>query len=225
VNKAVDHSPRPEDRRTIRILHAINLLFCRVYHHLTIISPLRIERRGAAIIVCNHISSLDPMLLQAACPKRLIVWMMASEYMDLPMLGWAFGTIGVIPVQRDGHDSGPLRAALRALAAGRVIGIFPEGEISTDGQLRSFQNGVALLAIKSKAPVYPVYQDGTHRNRTMLGAYADPANAFITFGSPVEIIYGNSSKENIDQTAAAIQNAVSQLGQQVHDYMQRVKHI
>ena len=68
-------------------------------------------RRGAAILVCNHVSGLDPMLIQSLVP-RLIVWMMAKEYYDLKALAWFYEAVEAIPVQRSGRDLAATRAAL-----------------------------------------------------------------------------------------------------------------
>src|SRR4051812_46381153 len=105
---------RPEDRPIIRLLQAVDVCFARIYHRLSVRSPQKLPRKGAAILVCNHISGLDPVLIQSVCP-RLITWMMAKEYFDVPGMGWFFKTIGVIPVQRSGRDLSATRAAMRAL--------------------------------------------------------------------------------------------------------------
>jgi 1-acyl-sn-glycerol-3-phosphate acyltransferase len=184
--KQIDHR-RPEDRLTIQALKAVNTLFGRVYHRLDILNACPIPRTGPAIVVCNHISGLDPLLLQSACSKRLITWMMASEYMDLPGLGWFFRTIGVIPVERSGKDSGPLRAALRALQQGRVLGIFPEGRISKTGELLPFQTGVGMIAAKSGATVFPAYQTGPHLGREVTAGVLIPTTARLAFGPPLKL--------------------------------------
>ncbi len=210
---------RPEDRTLIRALHTIDRLYARIYHDLTVVTPSQLPADGPAILVCNHISSLDPVLLQAVCPTRVITWMMAKEFMTLPVLGWAFRTLEVIPVERSGRDTGPLRAALRDLARGRVVGIFPEGAFSTDGQLRAFHTGVSLMAIKSGAPVYPAYTDGTQRNADMLRAYLVRNRAFVGFGPPVEFDRSNSSRKNLESVTGRIRQSVEELSQEVHHRM------
>src|SRR2546423_79348 len=130
VRKTAGKHSRPESRPIIRLLQAVDMCFARIYHRLTILSPCRLPRDGPAILVCNHTSALDPLLIQSACP-RLITWMMASEYYELPGLNWVFRTIGAIPVDRSGRDLAATRAALRALQRGGVLGVFPEGRIET----------------------------------------------------------------------------------------------
>src|SRR6185369_16448877 len=97
------HPPpsRPENRPIIRVLQAIDVCFSRLYHRLNVRSPQQLPRDGAAILVSNHISGLDPLLIQSVCP-RLIRWMMAKEYMEVFGLRWVFKRVGIIPVARSG---------------------------------------------------------------------------------------------------------------------------
>ena len=206
---------RPEDRIPIQAMRAVDTLFARVYHHLDILRPAQLPRRGAGILICNHVSSVDPLLLQSASPQRLIIWMMAKEYMKLPALGRCFKTLGVIPVDRDHHDSGSLRAALRALKDGRILGIFPEGKIGDphpDGDMLPFHTGAALMALKANVPVYPAYQDGTQRGKDMWAACLRRQKARVAFGPPVQLDRAaGTSRENLDAATAAIRAAVADL--------------
>ncbi len=208
---------RPEDRIPIQALRAFDTIFARVYHHLTIAAPAHLPRRGAGILVCNHVSSVDPLLLQSASPQRLIIWMMAKEYMDLPGLGRIFRTLNVIPVDRGGRDSGSLRAALRALSDGRILGIFPEGRIADGPDLLPFHTGAALIAIKAKVPVYPAFQDGTQRGKDMKAACLQRQRAAVAFGPPVAFDRTSTHRENLTAATAAITAAVTALRPTVRD--------
>src|SRR5438552_8489399 len=123
------------------------------FHNLKVLTPCPIPERGGGILVCNHTSSLDPVPLQAACP-RLITWMMAREYAVHFGTRWFFNAIEPILVERSGRDMAATRAALRALKNGKILGIFPEGRIEKTSELMEFQTGIALLAMKGKVPVY-----------------------------------------------------------------------
>ena len=170
-----------EGKLTNRILQTINTLFCRIFHDLEVVRPCTVPRTGPAIIISNHISGLDPLLIQSVCP-RMVVWMMAREYFELKALRKGYEMIDAIPVDRSGRDMPATRAALRALEHGRVLGIFPEGKIETSHDLLPFQPGVTLLASKSQAPIVPVYLDGTQRNKNMVNAVLRPQRIRIAFG-------------------------------------------
>jgi 1-acyl-sn-glycerol-3-phosphate acyltransferase len=198
-------------------MRGIDTLFARVYHSLTIVRPSHLPRQGAGILVCNHVSSVDPLLLQSASPQRLVVWMMAKEYMDTPGLGWAFRTLGVIPVDRGGRDTSSLRAALRGLKEGRILGIFPEGRINEQSHdLLPFHTGAALMAIKAGVPVYPAYQDGTQRGQNMFAACLKRQRAAVAFGPPLTFARGDTSHAALDAATAAIRDAVDALAPAVH---------
>ncbi len=202
---------RLESRLAIRILFFLDTLFSRIYHNVKIVQPCQVPRRGAAILAINHTSSIDPALVQSACRNRLITWMMASEYMDIKGTGWFYRTLGVSPVQRTGRDSGPLRTAIRALEAGKLLGVFPEGRIATTREMLPFQTGMALMAIKTNVPVYPVYLDGTQRNKEMIEACLVRNEATISFGPPVEFDRSGTSKDHLEAATNAIRRAIASL--------------
>ena len=209
----VKESPSPrraEDRLLVRLLQAVDLIFARLYHHLTVRSPCRLPRKGAAILVCNHTSALDPALIQAPC-SRLIVWMMAAEYYDLPVLRWVFRTVQAIPTLRSGRDLAAVRGALRTLKEGGILGIFPEGRIEPSDELLPLETGAVLMALRANVPIYPAYLDGTQRNRSMIESYLKPCRATIWFGPPVEFDRTDTSKEALEAATAKIQQAISAL--------------
>jgi len=169
-----------------------------------------LPRRGPAILVSNHISSLDPVMIQSACP-RLIRWMMAAEYYNQKSLRWLLDSVGTIPVERSGRDMAATRAALRALEMGYVVGVFAEGRIETTPELIPFQQGIVLLAARSEAPICPAYIEGSQRNRDMLPAYLSPQRATLRFGPTLKLNRDDAHREKIDGAAARIQAAVETL--------------
>jgi len=191
----------------VSLAQAANRLFCRCYHDVRVDAGAPLPRRGAAILVCNHVSGLDPMLIQSAS-GRLITWMMAKEYYDLKSLTWLYKLVEAIPVERSGRDLAATRSALRALGHGRVLGIFPEGKIETSRDLLPFQTGVGMMAIKTGVPVFPAYLDGTQRGKTMVDAIIHPRYATIRFGPAVEFSRASTSKDSLDQATEAIKNAI-----------------
>lgn len=197
-----------------RIARACNRVFCRVYHRVRTSRPADLPRNGPAILVCNHISGLDPLLIQSTC-NRLVIWMMAREYYDMRALTWLYKVVDAIPVDRSGRDLAATRAALRALHQGRIVGIFPEGRIATDDDLLPFQTGVAMIAIKTGVPVYPAYLDGTQRGREMIDAVIHPERAVIRFGPPVEFPRESTSKEALETATDRIRAAVYKLRDEV----------
>lgn len=169
---------------TIRALHAVDRLYSRCFHQIDVSGQQHVPRTGPAVIVSNHISSLDPVLIQSTL-ARPVVWMMAREYYDLPLLGPIFRILEVIPVARDGKDASALRAALRTLHNGRVLGIFPEGKIAKTRALNPFETGAALIASRGNACVHPVRIEGTPRGGTMAGVFTRPQSVRLHFAPPL----------------------------------------
>ncbi len=198
---------RPEHRLTTRLLRAANVLFSRIYHQVDVLTPQRLPRTGAGILVCNHISGLDPLLIQSVC-SRMVIWMMAKEYYELRPMNSVFRAIDVIPVDRNGRDTTATRAALRALHGGRILGIFPEGQIATTRELLPFQTGAALMAARAGVPVYPAYLDGTQRGQEILLAVARPNHATLSFGPPLHFSREEGERDALNASAEKIRRAV-----------------
>jgi 1-acyl-sn-glycerol-3-phosphate acyltransferase len=201
---------RTERHLTVRLLRSLNVLYARVWHRLEVVSPCSLPKSGPAILICNHTSGLDPSLLQSVCP-RLIRWMMAKEFYDAPGARRIYRAIGAIPVARSGRDLAATRVALRALSNGHVLGVFPEGRIAPSRDLMPFQAGVALLAIKSGAPVYPARLDGSQRGPSMRRALRVRQHAVVGFGPEVVFDRSNTDRDSLDRATNAIQRAVQEI--------------
>jgi 1-acyl-sn-glycerol-3-phosphate acyltransferase len=113
--------------------------------------------------------------------------MMAAEYLSIRPLRPFFETIGVIPVARGTRDTSSTRAALRALANGEIIGVFPEGRIARTREMLPFHPGAAVLAGRSGAPVVPAALEGTMRGRDVLAGFVSPSSARLCFGEPFTV--------------------------------------
>jgi len=194
----------------VQFWSGMNRFYCTTYHRIDVGAPCRLPRTGPAILVCNHMSGLDPLLLQSKCP-RIIVWMTAREYYDLPAINWFFRMIEAIPVQRNGRDSSATRAALRALDRGCVLGIFPEGKLEDTRDLLPFQSGVSLLAIKTGVPVYPAYLDGTQRGQDMFTAFKQAGRAKLRFGNELDLPRDDTSLPTLERATETIRASIEQL--------------
>jgi cytidylate kinase len=118
-----------------------------------------IPRQGPVILVANHASNADPVIVGAFLTPRLgrrIHWMGKQELFDWPVIGWAARRGGVHPVDRSTADLDAFRLARRILDEGHVLMIFPEGTRSADGVLRQPKDGAAMLALRTGAPVVPI---------------------------------------------------------------------
>ncbi|HWR24249.1 MAG TPA: lysophospholipid acyltransferase family protein [Feifaniaceae bacterium] len=112
--------------------------------------------RGKAIFVCNHMSMADPIVLAMVSP-RLIHFMAKAELFKNPVGNVLFRLFLAFPVNRKQSDMASLKNAIRVLEKGKVFGIFPEGKRAVTDEMDVLEKGAAFLAIRSGAPVVPMY--------------------------------------------------------------------
>lgn len=136
-------------------LDGLNRLLCWRYHRLQA-DCIELPQEGPAILTANHISGLDPLLLIAASPRPLRFIIAAEQYHRFG-LTWLFRAVGCIPVDRQGRPERAFRAALKALADGEVIALFPHGTIHLDSDPpRRLKPGAVRLAQLANCPITPV---------------------------------------------------------------------
>jgi 1-acyl-sn-glycerol-3-phosphate acyltransferase len=118
-----------------------------------------IPTTGAAVLVCNHVSFVDAVLLMAASP-RPIYFVMDHRIFKVPVLGWLFRLAKAIPIAPRKEDEAAYEAAFEAAAKvlreGDLLAIFPEGAITRDGELQEFKGGVMKILEREPAPVIPM---------------------------------------------------------------------
>ncbi|TME33400.1 MAG: 1-acyl-sn-glycerol-3-phosphate acyltransferase [Chloroflexi bacterium] len=125
-----------------------------------------VPRDGAFILVANHISLFDPLIVGSTAGQlagRLVHFMAKQEVRRWPVIGWLATQAGVYFVRRGEGDRAAQRLSLELLASGEAIAVFPEGTRSRNGVLGEPRNGAALLAMRSGVPVLPVSITGSNR--------------------------------------------------------------
>jgi len=200
-------SPRERDINVALAMLVVRL-HVRLVQRLTVVGRENIPRErhpGPLVVVANHTSGLDPMLIQSVAPFE-IKWMMARD-MQHPRLAWLWELADVISVNRvevcagtpgetmhRGNDSAAARTAIRHLKTGGVVGVFPEGRIVPPGRIGPFAPGVGLLVARSGARVLEVVIDGTARSESLIAAFFMPSRARLRF-LPVRGYEGVSAAE------------------------------
>jgi 1-acyl-sn-glycerol-3-phosphate acyltransferase len=192
------------------LVRATNSFYARAYHHLHQHNRCPIPATGPALIAANHTAGLDPAIIQAACPRR-IHWLMTRRFYDRPAMQWFFRWSGMIPIQVEGRDSRAWRSAIEQLRLGRIVGVFPEGRIERSEEFLPFQTGVALLAIRGGADIFPVYLDGLQRNTPMLHTYLLPHHPSIAWGAPLPAARCNPNRQTLHQVADELLERMHQL--------------
>lgn len=116
---------------------------------------------GAFLLVMNHQSHLDPLLLHTYC-SRLLFTMTKSSAFRNRFMRWIEPRVGAFPTRRYQVDPQAVRVALRFLDEGKAVGIFPEGERSWDAKLKNLRRGTVRLLLKAGVPVIPCGIVGTY---------------------------------------------------------------
>ena len=151
----------------IQLLTFGGRIFSRAMTRVSVEGALdELPQTGPLIIASNHASNFDvPVIGSFLIPRlgRRIHWLGKKELFDWPIIGWLAANGGVHPVDRGAADVEAFRLAQRILDEGHVLFVFPEGTRSPDGSLQEARDGVALLALRTGAPIVPLGISGSHR--------------------------------------------------------------
>jgi 1-acyl-sn-glycerol-3-phosphate acyltransferase len=122
-----------------------------------------IPEKGPALLVCNHVTFVDALVITAACP-RPVRFVMDQHIFKVPVLNFVFRTGRAIAIAPSKENPQLLEQAYdeiaEALEAGDVVGIFPEGRITDTGELYPFKNGIARIVARTPVPVVPLALSG-----------------------------------------------------------------
>ena len=125
-----------------------------------------IPAEGPVLVICNHCSNADGMLLMAfvvPAMKRPMGWLGKEEALRWPLFGWGMRQNGVFGVRRGAGNLEAFKLAKTVLDDGGVLTIFPEGTRSPTGALQEAKEGATVLAVRSGAPILPIAIVGSHR--------------------------------------------------------------
>ena len=141
------------------LLRFAAFLLSRCLYRFRVVGDEHLPVSGAAIVVCNHVSYVDALLLMAASPRPMR-FIMDHRIFEVPVLGWLFRLAKAIPIAPQAEDPQAYAAAFEAadsvLADGDLLCIFPEGGITRDGKLQPFKPGVMKILARRPVPVVPV---------------------------------------------------------------------
>ncbi|WP_411852409.1 MFS transporter [Stenotrophomonas sp. LGBM10] len=166
---------------------------------------------GAALIVCNHVSYMDALILSATIP-RPVRFVMYYKIFNIPVMRWIFRTAKAIPIAGAREDPALMQAAFdevdKALADGELVCIFPEGALTRDGEMAAFKSGVEKILERRPVPVVPMALRGMwasmwSRRDTRLGRMRVPRR----FRAHVEVVAGPP----VDGTSATAEQLEAQV--------------
>lgn len=141
------------------LMRFIVWMLMHTIYRLRVVHEERLPEEGAALLVCNHISFVDALIL-AAASRRPIRFVMYYKIFAIPVLSFVFRTAKAIPIAGRKEDPALMEKAFvdieQALREGELVCIFPEGALTSDGEIHEFRPGVERILEKSPVPVIPL---------------------------------------------------------------------
>ena len=167
------------------IVYDVGQVLCRIFTStlldLKVYGAENVPAQGGALLLANHQSYLDPVLIGVQLPRRLS-FLAKSELFESKAFGWLIRSLNAYPIRQGAGDVGAMRETIKQLNEGRVLNIFPEGTRTETGELQPLQPGFALVVRKTKVPVIPVAIEGSYE--------AWPKENRMPHSSPVKVMYG-----------------------------------
>lgn len=176
-----------------------------------------IPKTGQGIVISNHTSYVDPPMMGSAV-RRPIAYMAKQElFTGNKLLRWVCIKLESYPVKQGTVDREALRYTFDKLEKGWLIGLFPEGTRSNDGNLLPFQPGLAMIALRTKAPVIPCGVAGAFEMLSPGSSKIKKSPIEVHFGPPIELsdLYEMedrkaASRELLKRSEAAVASLVQQ---------------
>lgn len=166
-----------------------------------------LPKDGPVIVVCNHVSYWDPIILGCALDRQ-VHFMAKAELFSIPIFGSIVKRLGAFPIKRGHSDHKALRMAVRLLQGGKVLGVFPEGTRSKKGSLLPFRTGITMIAYKVGCPVVPV---GLINSKGVLLGWCRPVE--VKIGKPMGFpqVEKRPSPEELEEWTEQSRQAVALL--------------
>lgn len=170
-----------------KIIRYIGCVLSFLFFPIRIKGESILDKKGSLILAANHVSYLDPIVLGIAI-KRQIHFMAKKEIFEVPILGFIVKSLGAIPVDREKTTPESIKRAFSILRDGRILGIFPEGTRSVNGEILELNVGLIKIALKTNVPIIPIGINGTfeiYSSKSKLPKIYKRKKIYINFGKPV----------------------------------------
>jgi len=166
-----------------------------------------IPSSGPLVVVCNHRSYWDPILVGCAL-NRQVHFMAKAELFSYPLLGTVLNKVGSFPIKRGQSDRNALRTAINLLKENKIIGVFPEGTRSKTENLLPFKPGINMVAYKAQCPILPMAV--VNSRKVLLGWFYAVE---VRIGKPIAFASMDQrpSSEVLEDLSEQIRQAVSDL--------------
>ena len=156
-----------------------NLLFKLIYR-INVYGEENVLMDEKLVVCSNHSNVLDPVVLAIVFPRK-VSFMAKKELFQNKFLDYVFRKLGAFPVDRKESDISAIKNALRVLKNDGALGIFPEGTRVEEFNLDNVKSGTALISIKSKSRILPIYIEGNYKLFSKINVYIGEAIDFSEY--------------------------------------------
>ena len=164
-----------------KCLQVFARITCALMFDLKCYGSEHVPPEGGVLLVSNHQSYLDPVLL-AVKLKRPMSYLAKSELFKNPAFAWLIRSLNAFPLRQGKGDKGAIEETIRRLQQGHLLAVFAEGTRTEDGNLGPIQRGVALVVRRAAVPIVPVVLDGSFQSW--------PKGAKLFHSHPIRVLYG-----------------------------------
>ena len=202
-----------------KIFYKLTQIFFRIvftiYNRMSVKWEADLPESDRYIVIANHCSNLDPLLVGINFPKQLR-YLAKDELFHNFIFGKIISILGAIPVLQEDSSAaaGALKGFLNLLKDGESVILFPEGSRSPDGKLKPLEGGTALISIKTGVLIIPAYISGSFEAMPSGASWVKPKKIRVIFGKaiyPEKDISGKSSKEARDELTQALTKSLSDM--------------
>ncbi len=184
------------------MIHVATSVFTHSWLRLTVSGLENIDNTRGGILLFNHQSFLDP-LLAAVRLGRPVSYLARDSLFVIPLVGWILRKTYVTPLNRTAFRGSSVRQAVERLEHGFLVGVFPEGTRTPDGEVKTFRPGFLSLVRRSDVPIYPVGISGAEKAMPRGVWFIRPARITIHYGEPLTAADCAQLRDDKNEKAAA----------------------
>ncbi len=188
---------------TWKFLQVFAGILCRVMFDLKVRGREHLPRRGGVLIVSNHQSYIDPVVL-AVTFDRPFAYLADAYLFKFKPFAWLIRKLNAFPIKTGSGDVGAMKETIRLLQSGEVLNVYPEGHRTRHGGLQKVEGGVALAIRRAKVPVMPAIIVGAYEAFSRHSLLPRTGRVRVMFGPPMRMDHLKNDEivKEIEQTFA-----------------------
>ncbi|QOV88484.1 lysophospholipid acyltransferase family protein [Humisphaera borealis] len=184
-----------EGKTPFRVAHVLSRIVFTTLFDLKVYGAETFPPSGGVLVVSNHQSHLDPVILGVAIPRSLSYFAKSELFEMHPLFTRLIESLGAFPVRQTGSAAGAIKETIDRLQSGGALNIYPEGSRCTDGEIHPFEKGAALIIRKAKVPVVPVAIHGSFESFPPGTMLPKPHPIRVMFGPPMTHLHELKGEE------------------------------